>query len=391
MTDEAKPPKKRPAAGAKRPRKPAGEGARKSRKPAAGDPQPAAPDDAATAAAADPPEAPTPVTPPADAPTQVTPPAEAPTQVTARGDPPTEIAPPPEAPTQVVAGSAGGPGAGGPYAPLPRVAAPSRGDGNQAPTWLIILAVVSVALAIVVALWAFVLRGGGDEFVGSWAPISGDGGGLVIELQDGDLLVSMFAPDMQLTGTYPATRDDDTLTFRFTDTETALGQVKATLEYEEDTDHLILTLSAGGEQSTPIEFVRVDALEAAPSATPTPIATPTPTASPSASPSGSPSLTPSPTGTDTGQYDQQIVNAIVQIQVGVINWNTENGSYPPANEVTPAGGVGQMLTAWPTNPYSGQPMASGEEPGDYTYEQLDGGQGYRLVGHLAGGATFTVP
>ena len=36
-------------------------------------------------------------------------------------------------------------------------------------------------------------------------------------------------------------------------------------------------------------------------------------------------------------------------------------------------------------------MVAGDQPGDYTYEQLNGGQAYKLTGHLAGGLTFTVP
>jgi hypothetical protein len=36
-------------------------------------------------------------------------------------------------------------------------------------------------------------------------------------------------------------------------------------------------------------------------------------------------------------------------------------------------------------------MAVGDQEGDYTYEQLNGGQGYKLVAHLADGLPFTLP
>ena len=56
--------------------------------------------------------------------------------------------------------------------------------------------------------------------------------------------------DLELTGTYPATHDGDTLTFRFTDTQTQLGEIEATLTYEEDRDVLVLQLSAMGQEGT---------------------------------------------------------------------------------------------------------------------------------------------
>jgi hypothetical protein len=36
-------------------------------------------------------------------------------------------------------------------------------------------------------------------------------------------------------------------------------------------------------------------------------------------------------------------------------------------------------------------MTPGTQVGDYTYEQLNGGQGYKITGYLSKGLTYTVP
>ena len=36
-------------------------------------------------------------------------------------------------------------------------------------------------------------------------------------------------------------------------------------------------------------------------------------------------------------------------------------------------------------------MKPGTQPGDYTYEQLNGGAGYKLTGYVSNGLTYTVP
>jgi len=389
MTDEAKPPKKKPTGGTRRPRKPAADAAKQPRSSASKAAPEAAAGPAAAGAAADGAAAAA----PGDAPTEVVPAEDAPTEVvvadgTAADAAETQVIAEDAAVTQV-APSAGGPASPPPFAPVPQTLTPSGGGDRRTTVWAV-LAVASVAILALVLLWAFVLRDGGEQFVGSWAPVSGEGGGLVITSQDGDFEVAMYDTDLELTGTYPAAQDGDALTFKFTDTQSQLGMVEARLTHDEERDILTLRLSAMGQEGAPLEFARVDALEAGPTRA-MPVITPTPTASPSASPSGSPSPTPSPTGTDTAQYDEQVAAAIVQIQVGVLNWATDNGGYPPVEQVTADAGVGQYVTPWPTNPFTGQPMVAGDQPGDYTYEQLEGGQAYRITGHLANGLPYTVP
>lgn len=417
MTDEAKPPKKKPAARPKRPRKQPGEGAARARKPAA--PKNAAEGAASAHAGADAAAGGDPFETPEIAADAA---AESATETAAQRRPltqapdpalnealrgsaadtaPTRIVggPAPDAaPTEVIGGTAPDAaqtqvlGATGPpppppaFTPLPKVATPSGGGDRRTTLW-IVLAVAAIAVAAVILVWAFAVRDTGDQFVGIWAPVSGEGGGLEVGKDDGNFFVAMYAADLSFIGRYPAVRDGDTLTFRLSGEEGGQGLTDARLTYVEDRDALLLEVAGGG---TATEYVRVDALEAAP--TPTPVPVPTPTASLTGSPTGSPSPTPSPTGTDTTEKDRDVVDGIVAIQVGLLNWRTANGNvFPPASEVSQSGGVGEYVSPWPTNPYTGQPMAPGDQPGDFTYEQLNGGEGYRLVGHLANGFTFTVP
>ena len=138
----------------------------------------------------------------------------------------------------------------------------------------------------------------------------------------------------------------------------------------------------GANQTTVIvPLKRVAALvPVSPSASPS--ATPTPTVSPSSSPSASPTA-------DAGQL---VIDAIDKLDVGVITWATNNNNlYPTPADVTEAGGVAASVDPWPTNPYTGQPMKPGTEPGDYIYEQLNGGAGYKLTGYISNGLTYTVP
>jgi len=50
-----------------------------------------------------------------------------------------------------------------------------------------------------------------------------------------------------------------------------------------------------------------------------------------------------------------------------------NGTAPAAGEVSRTGGVGQMFAYWPANPFTGQPMAPGTDPGEFTYAAGVGG------------------
>ena len=73
-------------------------------------------------------------------------------------------------------------------------------------------------------------------------------------------------------------------------------------------------------------------------------------------------------------------------------WAADNNNlYPPPQDVVEGGGISQYVSPWPTNPYTSQPMSPGTSPGSYVYEQMSGGQSYKLTGYLSNGLTYSVP
>ncbi len=94
--------------------------------------------------------------------------------------------------------------------------------------------------------------------------------------------------------------------------------------------------------------------------------------------------------------DAGVKEGIHTLQVGTQSWAVDNGDVFPAvaefvAEVTP------YVDNWPQNPFGGGDMASGGNPGDYTYAGVgaanaDGHfQAFTLTGHLSNGKTFAVP
>ena len=53
-------------------------------------------------------------------------------------------------------------------------------------------------------------------------------------------------------------------------------------------------------------------------------------------------------------------------------WSSRAARSPPTS---------QSVQTWPTNPVTGQPMKPGTGAGDYTYEQVDAGRGFKLTGY----------
>jgi hypothetical protein len=314
----------------------------------------------------------------------------------------TFVAPPDdEGATQVLSGeaadltqvmpAAGDAGAPPPIQPTLMMTRPKKsGDGGRAWIWVVVALVVIAALA---AAWFFLLRptggAGGDEFVGTWSPVKGGGGGLVIKKSGSDFQVTQYNAGLVAIGTTTAKLVDGGLTASIDASALGLtsvsGKVGGTLTHEASADRLSLRFSAGSLSSTTEQFELVDVLRPAlPS--PSPTLSPTPTFSPS------PSESPSPSGSPSASPDQQIIDAIIKIQVGVITWATNNNNlYPASAEVSQSGGVAQYVSPWPVNPLTSQPMTPGTQTGNYTYEQLNGGQGYKLTGYLSNGLTYTVP
>jgi hypothetical protein len=327
------------------------------------------------------------VTPPEDAATRIMPPADdEATRVMPGGDtgetrvmPAAGEAPPPP-PTQ----------------PTLLMTHGRQPSGGSVPWWVWLLIVLAI-LAAVAGLWYFFLRptgpdtSAGDVFVGTWSPEDGTGGGLVIK-QDGDQFkVTQYDPDLQPAGSTVATLDGDQLTLTIKASAIGLtdvtGSIKGTLTHESD-DTLTLQFSAGSLQLKPITYVRVDVL---PPGTPSPTPT-TASPSPTTTTSPSPTSTVSPTTSPSPDADQQVQDNIAALQVGIVAWAADNNNlYPAPQDVVQGGGLSQYVSPWPTNPFTDQPMTPGTSPGSYVYEQLSGGQAYKLTGYLSNGLTYTVP
>jgi hypothetical protein len=297
--------------------------------------------------------------------------------------------------TQVMpaAGGAGAPPSS-PIQPTLMMTHPKK-NGGGGRTWIWVVVALVVIAALAAAGWFFLLRpdngnaSAGDSFVGTWSPINGSGGGLIIAKSGGDFKVTQYDAELVAIGSTTATLANDELTASVDASALGLtgvsGTVKGILAHEASSDQLSLRFTSGSLSSTTEYFMRADVLRPA---SPSPSPTPSPTPSPSPSPSGSPSPSTSPTASS----DQQIIDAIVKIQVGVITWATNNNNlYPASAEVSQSGGVAQYVSPWPTNPVTNLPMTPGTQTGDYTYEQLNGGQGYKLTGYLSKGLTYTVP
>ena len=321
----------------------------------------------------------------------------------------TAVTPPDAGATRVMSGEADDPtrvmpAAGGasppPPPPRPRpTLMMSRPPKQSSNTWWIVLVVVLLALVAGAAAWYFLIRDTGEtpapqpsptfDWVGAWGRSDGTGGGVVVEPSGQDYQVTVYGSALQVLGAAVATPRGRDLTFALETTETLgglPGPFQITLQAGPGEDLADMKVTGGNQTTVIVPLERVAALTpVSPSASPTvtPTVTPTPTLSPS-SPSSSPSPSPG--------ADQQVIDAIVKLQTGVITWSTNNNKlYPAPADVTEAGGIATYVDPWPANPYTGQPMKPGTEPGDYIYEQLNGGVGYKLTGFISNGTTYTVP
>ena len=53
--------------------------------------------------------------------------------------------------------------------------------------------------------------------------------------------------------------------------------------------------------------------------------------------------------------------------------------------------LARFMDVWPTNPWTGQPMAKGTLRGDFTYTCLDNGRHFRVAGHMGMDGDYIVP
>ncbi len=266
-----------------------------------------------------------------------------------------------------------------------------RGPGNT--LWLLLLLLIVIAAAAA-ASWFYWLRGEQEAIIvpsptptpvawaGAWARTDGAGGGLVVEGEATTYRVTVYDEALQPSDTVDAVTSADgrellfALPSHFTFDGPA-GPSEATLTIGSDPDTATFRVVGGDQATVSLPVRRVSTL------TPTaPTAGPTPT---------EPAPDPSPTSTEH-VLRQQTIDAITDIEAGIAAWAAANGgAYPMPADVRESGAVAQYVDPWPANPYApGQPMEPGTDPGDYTYERLDGGQSFRLAGFLDNGA-FIVP
>ena len=335
--------------------------------------------------------------------TRVTPPDDATQQMPAAGEGETQIMPGADTGATRVMPAAGA-GQQPPPPPSQPTLVMSHGrssgssEGGGVPWWVWLLVVLAI-VAAAAALWYFYLRPqdttpptAGDVFIGNWSPDAGTGGGLVIKQSGDQFKITQYDPQLQQAGSTNATLVGEELQVSVSASALGLtdvtGSVKGTLTHDSANDTLTLQFSSGSLQMKPILYVRVDVLLPGTSPTPSPTVSPSPTLSPSPTTTASPSVSPS--GSPTA--DQQVVAAIAKLQVGIVAWAADNNNlYPPPQDVVEGGGISQFVNPWPTNPFTSQPMTPGTAPGSYVYEQLGGGQSYKLTGYLSNGLTYSVP
>jgi hypothetical protein len=270
----------------------------------------------------------------------------------------------------------------------------SRPDGrNGSNAWWIVLLLLVLAAMAVALVWYLTFRGGDEAtpspspspspiaWAGAWARVDGVGGGLIIEGSGDAHTVTAYDAALQPSGTVNAIASEDGRELRFTlpaqfSFGGPSGPLSATLTLGGDPDAAMFRVTGADQTTVSMPLQRVATLR--PTA---PIDSPTP--SPTA---------PAPSPNDQQALRQQMIEAVTTIQAGIVTYAAANNNvYPPVIEVSETGAVGQYVDPWPVNPYAaGQPMSAGTQPGHYQYEQLDGGQGYRLTGHLDVG-TFVVP
>jgi len=332
--------------------------------------------------------------------TRVTPPDDATQKMPAAGEGETQVMPAGDTGATRVMPAAGEGGPPPPTQPtllMTHGRSSGGGDGGGGMPWWGWLLIVLAIAAAVAAAWFFLLRPqnttstGGDEFVGNWSPQAGTGGGLVIKKAGDQFKITQYDQQLQPVVSTNAALSGGQLQVSVKASALGLsgvtGSVTGTLTHDGANDTLTLQFSSGSLQMAPIVYTRVDVLlpgsaspSPSPSESPTTSPSPTTTASPSVSPSGSPTA------------DQQVVAAIAKLQVGIVAWAADsNNLYPAPQDVVEGGGLAQYVDPWPTNPFTSQPMAPGTAPGSYVYEQLSGGQGYKLTGYLSNGLTYSVP
>jgi len=266
-------------------------------------------------------------------------------------------------------------------------------------TWWIVLIVVILAAAAAAGLWYFVLRNKNTapaatptptptasavKWGGAWGRTDGVAGGIVVEQSGSVYHVTVYDSGLQPTGTATGSVSADGKQLSFTlpagsSFDTMPGPLTGVMTIQPGDQTALLAMTAANQTSITMPLKRVLALVPG---------TPSPSSSASPTTTGS----PSPSASPISVVDQKIIAGITKIQTGLTTWAANNGDlYPLPAEVGQTGGIAQYVVPWPLNPVTNQPMVQGGAVGNYTYQQINGGQSYTLVGHLSNGVSYTLP
>lgn len=233
---------------------------------------------------------------------------------------------------------------------------------------LLVAVGLAVVVVVVAAVFAVTLLGGAHKSVeGYWEATSAGSQGFVIQIvKTGDtysIQVPGFATGGDPVKLGAGTLKGDTLVMQ-------KGGSQLEFSLTGDRDHLVM--KAGGSSATAssatatLDFARATEAEATKAVEPT-------------------------VQQRDKANDSAVREGIHAIQVGVTSWAADhNDKWPPAGIVSRAGLAKRYVGAWPANPFTGQPMSVGKDPGDYTYEST--GDSYKLTGYGAGDTpVVTVP
>ena len=104
------------------------------------------------------------------------------------------------------------------------------------------------------------------------------------------------------------------------------------------------------------------------------------------------SISPSAQDLDSDK-NATIIEGIHTVQVAIQQWAIDHGDlYPVPGLVVSGGELAGYVDNWPADPLTGRPMALGSGPGNYAYQQLQGGHGFTLTGFgVDGSPLITVP
>lgn len=90
--------------------------------------------------------------------------------------------------------------------------------------------------------------------------------------------------------------------------------------------------------------------------------------------------------------DSAVKEGIHSIQIGVQMYAVDNNDSYPDPSLVSQSGFASYVDFWPTNPYTGLPMAQGTGEGDFAYTVSADGTSFTLLGYGKGGkVVITVP